>query len=157
SSVFFLVLGSLLAGCGSDVTQPDDELSSVWVRRFGRASDSEPAGLSAVASGGAIVAGRYYCELGFRRGQLPRADNSYQAYVVRFDAAGNHVYSRGLGAEFAEAASGVSALADGSAVVVGTFDFSVDLGTGPLQTAGGEDIFVARFDPSGKVLWSKRL
>src|SRR5262249_45103822 len=40
-------------------------------------------------------------------------------------------------------------------VVSGEFDGVLDLGSGPLPSAGGGDAFVAKFDTGGVHLWSK--
>src|SRR5579871_1167393 len=45
---------------------------------------------------------------------------------------------------------------DGSVLLAGSFEGTIDLGGGPLRSAGGDDVFVARLDASGKHLWSKR-
>ena len=37
-------------------------------------------------------------------------------------------------------------------VVVGDFEGAIDFGTGPLQSSGGFDVFVARFDATGQAL-----
>ena len=40
--------------------------------------------------------------------------------------------------------------------VAGSFEGSIDLGGGPLASAGGDDVFVAKLDPRGNHVWSKR-
>lgn len=53
----------------------------------------------------------------------------------------------------------LSVVVDGTGhlLVAGSFSGSVDLGGGPLVSAGGEDIFLARLDAaSGALLWAKR-
>ncbi len=54
-----------------------------------------------------------------------------------------------------QAAAGVAA-SNGGAVVVGTFDGTVDFGGGGLVSAGANDVFVAAFDYAPQHLWSKR-
>jgi hypothetical protein len=44
----------------------------------------------------------------------------------------------------------------GNTVVVGTFRGTIDLGGGPLTSAGLSDMFIAKFTPGGVHLWSKR-
>jgi hypothetical protein len=46
--------------------------------------------------------------------------------------------------------------AKGNVVVVGYFQGSVNFGGETLVSAGAEDIFVAKFDPAGRHLWSNR-
>ena len=46
--------------------------------------------------------------------------------------------------------------ATGNIVVVGSFRTSTNLGGANLNSAGGLDVFVAKYSPSGAHLWSKR-
>ncbi|APR82565.1 Hypothetical protein A7982_07914 [Minicystis rosea] len=55
-----------------------------------------------------------------------------------------------------KAIRGVAADGAGNVLLVGTFFDSIDLGGGLLTSAGGQDIFVAKLDASGKHLRSKR-
>jgi hypothetical protein len=45
---------------------------------------------------------------------------------------------------------------DGSAVIVGHFQSTVDFGGGPLTSAGSPDVFVAKYSSAGAHLWSRR-
>jgi hypothetical protein len=44
----------------------------------------------------------------------------------------------------------------GNIALAGLLQGSVDLGNGPLSSAGGTDLLVADFDPSGATIWSRR-
>jgi hypothetical protein len=72
------------------------------------------------------------------------------------DASGQHLWSKRFGDATLQA--GVSAALDGigNALVTGYFNGAVDFGGGPLASAGGGDFFVAKLDPAGQPLWSKR-
>jgi hypothetical protein len=50
----------------------------------------------------------------------------------------------------------IAADAVGNTFVVGAFTGTLDLGGGPLVSAGGTDIFIARLDASGHHVWSRR-
>ena len=70
-----------------------------------------------------------------------------------------HLWSHGFGSPiFAEhcASYGVAVDAVGNVSVIGWFDGTVDFGGGPLTSAGGSDIFLAHYDPTGTHLWSYR-
>ena len=45
----------------------------------------------------------------------------------------------------------------GNVFIVGDFEGSIDLGGGPLVSAGGSDVFVASYGPNGAHRWSMRL
>jgi prepilin-type N-terminal cleavage/methylation domain-containing protein len=56
---------------------------------------------------------------------------------------------------------GVSKLSDGSVLVTGSFEGTTILGQGEpnattLISAGGRDIFIAKYNPSGTLAWAKR-
>lgn len=50
---------------------------------------------------------------------------------------------------------GVATDSAGNVIVTGTVVNSLDFGGGPLPSAGGFDIFVTKFDPTGAHLWTK--
>jgi hypothetical protein len=154
SRAFFIVCAVTVVGCGSEISQPVDAEPTTWVRRVGRGSDSEPVGLATFADGGVVMAGRYYGEIDFGGGKLPSPNENYQAFVVKYDGFGKHVYSKSFGGEFAEAATDVVTFSDGSVLVAGSFNWPVDFGTGQLSPSG-TDVFVLKLDASGKTIWAQ--
>jgi hypothetical protein len=73
--------------------------------------------------------------------------------VAKFDAAGNHLWSKGFGS----VATDLAVDAGGNVVITGYFNNFIDLGGGVLFSQGGaNDVFVAKYSPSGQHLWSKR-
>jgi hypothetical protein len=72
------------------------------------------------------------------------------------DYTGNPTWSRGFNGETDQRIRAVAAGADGSVLITGEFSGTIDLGSGPLMSEGGTDLFVAKLDPSGQLLWSLR-
>ncbi|MDI1436990.1 hypothetical protein [Polyangium sorediatum] len=147
-------LSAFFVGCGSEVAETPSG-TTLWAHRFGRGSNIEPVGLAGVESGGVIVTGRHYGEVNLGGGMLPAPGNNYQAYVARYDGEGQHVYSRSFGDAFAEMSNDVAVLPDGSAFLAGSFNFSFELDGTTLPYDGGDDAFVAKLDPAGKVVWAQ--
>lgn len=76
--------------------------------------------------------------------------------MAKFDAAGNHVWSKGFAAADAkEVGQSVAVDSQGNVVLVGTINGAVDFGGGPLM-GQVEDAFVVKFDAAGNHVWSKR-
>ncbi|UCF06867.1 MAG: hypothetical protein JSV33_07555, partial [bacterium] len=73
-----------------------------------------------------------------------------------FDADGNHLWSKRFGDTSQQQGHSVACDGSGNVVVTGHFVGSVDFGGRALMSAGGADIFLARFDADGTHLWSKR-
>jgi len=146
-----MVLG--LVGCGEEASPPASG-DTRWVRRFGQDTDIGPVGLAGVSTGGVIVVGQYHGDVSFGGEVLSSPGNNYQAYVARYDDTGAHVYSRAFGDAYADGATDVDALPDGSAFVSGTFLGDIDLDGFSFSSKGLEDAFFAKLDPSGKVVWA---
>ena len=73
---------------------------------------------------------------------------------------GQYLWSQNIGGSIsADSAYGNSVVADinGNVIVVGRFSGTVDFGRVYMTSAGGEDIFIAKYSPTGSLLWSKRL
>jgi hypothetical protein len=68
----------------------------------------------------------------------------------------NAVWSRLIGGPLDEDVRDVAVGADGSVVVVGVFEGTVDFGTGPLTSAGAADMFLVRYAPDGTVVHARR-
>jgi hypothetical protein len=69
---------------------------------------------------------------------------------------GKHLWSKRFGNDSTQAANAVAVDASGAAIIAGYFRGLVDFGGGELASAGGWDIFVAKFGSNGAHLWSKR-
>lgn len=66
------------------------------------------------------------------------------------------VFSKKYGASGEQRALGVATGPSGEVVIVGRMTGSVDFGGGTLTSAGGYDVFVAKFDAAGVYQWAKR-
>ncbi|WP_437725767.1 hypothetical protein [Sorangium sp. So ce861] len=65
-------------------------------------------------------------------------------------------WARGFGIETTYPTSSIAVDAMGNYYIIGSFEGTVDLGTGPLTSAGDSDVFLLKLDPTGAPLWSKR-
>ena len=63
--------------------------------------------------------------------------------------------SQTFGADGLDFARDVAKAPDGSIVIVGYFENTVDFGGGPLESVGAHDVFVARYDSAGGHVWSR--
>lgn len=69
---------------------------------------------------------------------------------------GDLIWAEGYGDAGYQFAKALAIDAQGNVVVVGSFAGSVDFGGGALESAGSNDVFVAKLGPKGEHLWSKR-
>jgi chitodextrinase len=69
---------------------------------------------------------------------------------------GEFIWTKRLGGTLVDAGCNVKTDNSGNIITAGYFMGTVDFGGGPLTSAGGYDIFVAKYDSTGQHIWSKR-
>jgi len=119
----------------------------LWTRQLGTSGDDDSCGVAADAAGNVFISGETSGNLG---GQ-PNA-GGYDAFVAKYDASGKLLWTRQLGTSARDVSFGVAADADGNVFISG--ETSGSLG-GPK--AGNADAFVAKYDASGNLLWTRQL
>ncbi len=118
----------------------------LWSKRFGSTAADRGQGL-AVIGDDIVVTGSFRDTVSFGGASLTSAGGSKDMFVARFVGNdGAHVWSvrgGGMSSDFGTAITASSA----AIVVVGNFFGTIDLGGGPLVSAGLRDIFVLRLVP----------
>ncbi len=115
----------------------------LWTRQFGfgHHSNDRASSVSVDASGNVLVAGETISNAG-----------PVSAFVRKYDAAGDLVWSRTFGSTEWDAAEAVDVDGAGNVLVAGHTQ-----GTLPGQTsAGATDAFVCKYDADGEVVWIRQ-
>lgn len=126
-----------------------------WSQRFGSTSTDIGDAVAVDGAGNVIVAGRFGGTVNFGGVALASAGGS-DIFVAKYNAAGAHQWSKRFGSTGTDICRGVAADAGGDVAVTGDFTGVVDFGGGPLTSAGGVDMFLARYDSGGNHEWSER-
>jgi hypothetical protein len=129
------------------------ELTHRWSYRFGDGNFQFGRGVAVDGEGNVLATGSFSGSVDFGGGPLTSAGAS-DIYLAKFDSEGNHLWSQRFGDSDIQIPLGVATDGAGSVFITGMFYGTVDFGGGPLIGAGGRDIFLAKFDPSGNHLWS---
>jgi hypothetical protein len=119
----------------------------LWTRQFGSWERDFARAVAADQAGNTYVVGETW-------GTLPGSASAggYDAFVRKYDTAGNEVWTRQFGGGGGEGAWGVALDPAGNAYVVGTTRAAL-AGQSP---AGGFDAFVRRYDPAGDEVWTRQ-
>jgi hypothetical protein len=127
--------------------------ASVWGRAFAAGSPLFGQSVALDFDGNVLWAGNGAHDTDFGSGP-----QSGDAFLVKLGPTGQVIWSKVFNKSAAEsivAALGVAVDSVGSATVLGTFSSPVDFGTGSLVPAEGGDVFVAKFDAKGSLLWNR--
>jgi hypothetical protein len=79
----------------------------------------------------------------------------YDIVLAKYDLNGDHKWSKRFGGQFDEVATGIAVDPAGNVTISGGFRKQISFGDGDDHASLGEDdIYVARFDTSGKLAWA---
>jgi len=137
------VIGGPTAGARDAwLARYDASGTRLWIRQLGTSSDDYGYGAATDGSGGVFVSGD-------TRGSLGAANaGSWDAWLARYDAAGNQLWARQLGTFTDDFCRGATPDGTGGATVGGYTQGSLG---GP--SAGSSDVWLARYDGAGNRLW----
>jgi hypothetical protein len=148
--------GWLTSAGGFDIflAKFDASGAHLWSRSFGSTGAQYPGGLDVLSNGQILLVGHFENTINFGTGTLT-SHGSYDVFVAKFFPTGVSFWSRSFGDAAADYGRGVAQANGGMTYLVGDFSGSIDLGGGPLVSAGGVDIWHAELDGSnGAHLWS---
>ena len=117
----------------------------LWTRQLGTSADDEARGVAADAFGNAYITGNTFGSLGGPN------SGTRDAFVGKYDASGNLLWTRQLGTSADDVSHGVGVDKLGNVYITG--DTTGDL-CGP--NAGSGDAFVRKYDASGNTLWTRQ-
>lgn len=138
--------GSIIVGSEGAlfVAALDAEGKHVWSKGFERQGEASIRSLAVGGNDAVLLTGEIAGSVDFGGG-LRTSSGAEDAFVTSLDAMGRFLWDNLSGD--AESQRGRATVMDtqGRAVVAGQFAGSIDLGDNPLMSAGGKDVFLARF------------
>ncbi|WP_448528516.1 putative Ig domain-containing protein [Raineya sp.] len=148
------------------VAKYDANGNLLWAKRAGEGDDAQPWGV-AVSSDAVYVTGYFSGTMNFN---TPAATGSNEltsaggadAFLAKYDLNGNFQWARRAGSTQNEASMSKVAVRGNDVYWLGTFlgtaNFNTPAATGSneLTSAGGTDIFVAKYNNAGSLQWLRR-
>ena len=119
--------------------------SLLWMRQSGTVAREDATGVAIDSVGNAYITGS-------TRGNLAATSAGVEdVFLAKYDAAGTLLWMRQSGSAGADWARGVAVDAAGNAYVAG-----LTLGNFGGASAGGYDMFLAKYDAAGSQLWARQ-
>jgi len=118
-----------------------------------------------MSDGSCLVTGNFQGTATFGLGEANQTSltsaGSFDMFIARYNADGTLAWAKRAGGTDYDYNEKNSALSDGSCLVTGTFTGTVTFAPGEanatsLTSAGGRDLFIARYNPDGTLAWAKR-
>jgi hypothetical protein len=108
---------------------------------------SDGAGGIAVDDAGSIYVTGWYdaCD---------ELNGSDRIFLAKYDAMGSQIWAHIYGDSCSDTGRGVTVDGSNDVLTTGYFKNSIDFGGGPLNSAGSDDIYIAKLDSAGDHIWS---
>ena len=127
----------------------------LMVKTFGAPTEQLLNSLVYDPSGNLILAGQLQGDgIDFGGGAPLGSAGGYDAFVVKLDPMGVHLWSKRFGDPLEQRAVAVTSDPAGNVILTGGFFSSINFGALDIQSAGLSDIFVVKLDPDGAYLWA---
>jgi hypothetical protein len=136
------------------VAKYDPAGNLIWARTVGTAN---PSDICTDPNGTVFVTGSFSgASLTFGSSTITN-NGSSNVFIFRYDTAGNEIWARAAGGAGADYGFGIYKDSPGNLYITGTFGSpSVTFGSTILTQSGSDDIFLAKYDNNGNVLWAKK-
>jgi len=147
-----------IATCEDDIflAKYDTSGNVLWAKSADGTGDDGASSVAVDASGNIYVVGYFGDTLTFGSTTLTNAGH-YDIFLVKYDTSGNMLWAKSAGGTGDDNAYSVTVDASGNSYVAGSFlSPTLTFGSTTLTNASSDgDIFLAKYDASGNVLWAK--
>ncbi len=130
----------------------------MWVRNAGGRTEDASFGIATDVSGNSYVTGYFTGTASFGQQKLNSMGYS-DIFIAKYDAAGNLVWVRTGGGPYQDEPFSIATDAAGNCYVTGYFTSNAIFSGTNLQSAGyfDTDAFLLKYNPSGTLIWAKRM
>lgn len=148
--------GAALSGVGGDgfIAKFNNNHTIVWKKLVGGTMADTISGIVRMPDNGVAIAGQFQGTINLGGSNLVSSGFD-DIFVARFDALGNHVWSKKFGTNMQNNVYDLAVAANGDLVLVGDLGSNIDFGGGAIVAAGGVDGYVVRLDDDGNHLWTR--
>jgi alpha-tubulin suppressor-like RCC1 family protein len=157
---------NLSSAGGSDVfvSKLDSSGNLIWAKRFGGSSDDSGRSIAVDSSGNVYTTGYFQGTVDFDPGAATTnltSAGSDDIFISQLDLSGNLIWAKRIGGSGVDNGNSIAVDSTGNVYTTGLFSGTADFDPGAvtfnLTTAGQTDAFVSKLDPSGNLLWAKRI
>jgi hypothetical protein len=131
----------------------------LWARAAGGSGYDAGNGIAVDAAGNSYVTGFFYSSNAVFGAITLTNSGQNNVFLAKYDSAGNVLWARQAGGASFDMGFAVAADSTGNSFITGGF-FSTQASFGgavTLTNSGENDVFVAKYDPSGTALWARQV
>ncbi|WP_114783185.1 SBBP repeat-containing protein [Botryobacter ruber] len=122
--------------------------SGYWSSDYGKS-------IAVDSDGNSYITGYFYGSATFGNTTLTSQDG-YDIFIAKYDAAGNVLWAQRAGGLDVDDGLSIATDKAGNTYITGQFQGTASFGSTTLTSDGNTDIFIAKYDASGNVVWAKQ-
>lgn len=140
------------------IAKYDESGNVVWAKSAGGTSEDSGQGLVIDKSGNVFLLGVYSSSsITFGTTNLTNLGN-YDIFLIKYNISGNVIWAKRAGGTYADYGNRIALDTIGNIYFTGNFSSStIDFDSISLTNAGNEDLFLAKYDSTGNVMWAKSM
>ena len=137
------------------IAKYDPNGNIIWVRKAGGSSYDEGNDIATDGAGNSYVTGPFRGTATFGNTQISSGGSS-DIFIAKYDANGNLLWVRKAGGTGEDSGNDITIDNSGNCYMTGTFRSTATFGTTQIISSGAEDIFTAKYDANGNLLWVRK-
>jgi Beta-propeller repeat len=137
------------------IAKYDPNGALVWLRRAGGPRIDEGRGIAADSNGNILVTGGFERQAFFADDESLTAEEGGNAFIAKYAPDGTLLWVRQAGGEKYAWGNTITTDAAGNILVSGAFSEDAAFDDITLKSAGDLDIFIAKYDPDGNLIWAQ--
>ena len=137
----------------------------VWAKRAGSTGGPDCGyAITTLSDNSMVAAGRFYGSATFGQDEINEtvlaSAGGADIFIARYNPNGTLVWAKSAGGQGGDGGYAITTLSDNSIVLTGSFSFAAVFGQGELNetslnSAGWDDVFIARYHADGTLTWAK--
>jgi len=131
-----------------------------WIKAAGGTNGDRGRGIAVDSAGNSYVTGYFSGTATFSTSPLVQLTSagSFDVFIAKYDSNGSLVWAKSAGGIGNDQGGGIAVDSTGNSYVTGAFEGTATFSTSPLVqlTASGPDVFIAKYDTDGALVWAKR-
>jgi len=124
-----------------------------WVTQMGSLDNDYVQDIVADNNGTIYVGGYFYGETVIGN-QTFNSEGSQDVFIAKFTDQGDFIWAKHFGSLKTDYISAITVDNTGNLVISGQFYDDFQIGDSSFYSIGGADIYIAKFDPAGEMLWA---
>ena len=128
--------------------------SLLWAKRYGDLGDDYALGVGTDSLGNIYLSGVFSNSVNFD-GNTLFANGNTDIFLLKLTSSGNLVWIKQFGDSGTEEGCEIEVSPAGNVFITGGFSQTITLGSSAFSSQGIRDVFVAKIDTSGNVIWAK--